>query len=372
MLWAVKLLGRENHSKEKKKKTTKRACSASDFSVYLMAFNNQHQLAPKFNKSSAQQLVFGCPRSSKHGSELVWQHCCFVGCRVMSLMLSPAIIWPKDQSQTQTDQQCQWSEAAPGWHSLCQQPAHLQWSHWHLLQNKYCLGFSIIYPPWPAMMQQQWHRYNFELCISSFPQPHRTSKRTWVIYLNVNIHWYFRKPQLSIQGTCMRLTGMMKDLWKTSVFQSDRWETGRVLQPSSYRTGCLFLGNSMTWEAAHSWSHLNMGAERCPCVWVPLQSVEPCHWRQDCYSGTRSRCLFQKNLSGVLWVHWHWSWEAAEIPSSHLSTHAQRPVHSVMIRCCTWCAESHAKVLSFQAQSSDVTVYRKPNLLQQRKQVSFF
>lgn len=206
-----------------------------------------------FCKRSAQQLVFGCPRSSKHGSELSgstaalwgaewWASCCLLQ------SCGPRISPKPRQISSVTDDKLQ--EAAPRWHSLCQQPAHLQWSHWHLLQNKYCLGFSIIYPPWPAMTQQQ---CNFELCISNFPQPHRTSKRA-------DIHWYFRKPGLPIQGICMGIAGMTKDLWKTSVFQSDRWETGRVHQPASYRTGCLFLGHWTSWEPAHSWSHLNTGA----------------------------------------------------------------------------------------------------------------
>lgn len=205
-------------------------------------------------------MVFGCPRSGRHGSELSDSAAACgvqsdephaVSCNHVAL----ESVSNPDRSAMSKMTSC--TEAAPGWHSLCQQPAYLQWSHWHLLQNKYCLGFSIIYPPWPAMTQQ---RYNFELCISSFPQPRRTSKRTWVIYLKINIHCYFRKPGVSMHGICMGLAGMTKDLWKISVFQSDRWETERILQPSSYRTRCLFLGNWMSWEPAHSWSHLNTGA----------------------------------------------------------------------------------------------------------------
>lgn len=158
-----------------------------------------------------------------------------------------------------------------------------------------------------------------------FPQPQRSSKRTWVIYLN--IHWHFRKPETYLQGICMGLAGMTKDLWKTSVFQSDRWETGRVFQPSSYRTRHLFLGNWRSWELAHSWSHLNTGARGAPMSGFPPQSVELCHWRQDCYSGTRSRSLFQKKLSGALWIHWHGLWGAAEVSNSHLST--QRDKYTV-------------------------------------------
>lgn len=85
-----------------------------------MALNNQHQLqlAPKFSKSSALQLVLGCPRNSEHGSELSgstaalwgaewWASCCLLqSCGPRTTPELRQISNVSDHKQLQADRVC--------------------------------------------------------------------------------------------------------------------------------------------------------------------------------------------------------------------------------------------------------------------------